>query len=453
MQYDKYCKEIYLIDSTNSRDIFKMENIERYIDIYSEDIFFLREAKRNALNNPLNLNSSALNSSQKQAAACRLFIVHMISSVDFMIRAWREKDNLKILENYFNSESNGDKIESLKIAFHKNGIRVDEEIFKDYLAIKFLRNIITHQNPRKQEIYWIENRGFPIDFALFNETHWEKLQNIEQNMLYYLFLPTVLNAPLHNDKNSKTIKFYESKNELEGKIITIKSFEELSIKNLVEIQSVYEEKISEYIKQETKLNVLKINTGNADLVYSTIANAGIESHRFFKELPYLFDIAIFNWEIIQKKIDKLLNLNELMNDINYVNLLRTDLDNLMNENSLNEILLFKELLHNKNFLNNLGKKFQYRENEIPLVLNTIHKAFICYEIFCEIDVLKLFGLYLPLIVPTKRNASINIGMNLFNIFQLNVFYKKLFNKNFNDESHIDYFNLYQKSINGTWWKK
>lgn len=431
---------------------FIMKKIEQFVDLYSDDIIFLREAKRNALNNPLNLNPSELSPAQKQAAACRLFVTHMVTSIDFMINEWKKRDNLNILESYFTSEKNSEKIKSLLEAFQKNNIAVDEELFKDYLAIRFLRNILTHQHPRENELYWIKTRGFPDNFSLFTEVHWNKLQNVEQNMLYYLMLPTILNFSPSTNNTAKKLKFFEPENRSEGKVIAIKSFEALSKNNLIEIQNVYRTKIEEFLNQETSSDTSKINSGDLDSAYSEVANAGIESHRFFKDLPYLFDVAVFNWKILQPRIDKFLNLKDLDNDVTYMKSLENDLCSPIAMGSDDEVSTFKELLHNKIFLSNLSKKINHKKSEMPYVLGVIHKASISYEIFCEIDVLKLFGLYLPLIVPTKREESIKIAQSLLCIFELNIFYQKLFSKNVTNQSHVDYIDLYRKSINGTWWK-
>ena len=165
---------------------------DEFTETYSDDILYLQEGREALLTHPLRNEYSPL----LNASFCRLYAIMMIGSIEGMLERWQAEDKLKILEIYFakkstldpkNSPSNKERIDNLRMAFVNKGINITNDVFDDYLAIKYLRNVIVHAGLLKQnEIKWIEERNFPTDTRKLNEEHWQKIQWADQNMMLYI---------------------------------------------------------------------------------------------------------------------------------------------------------------------------------------------------------------------------------------------------------------------------
>ena len=96
----------------------------------------------------------------------------------------------------------------LYTAFHAAGITVDEEVFNDYLAIKYLRNTIVHGEWDEEQKHWLEQHGFPTDTRKLTEEHLDRMLHVNQNMMFYMAL-TSLPAP-GASLSSKPVRLDES---------------------------------------------------------------------------------------------------------------------------------------------------------------------------------------------------------------------------------------------------
>ncbi len=160
-----------------------------FIDTYSDDIIYLQEGRKALLTHPLRKEVKWL----CDASFCRMFAVIMIGSLDAMLEQWRKRDNFNILEPWLEQcrgkhTPNSEKVRSLCNAFHIAGIKVDREVFEDFLAIKYLRNTIVHASLKQNEIKQLEQQGFPTDTRKLTEEHWRKMQSVNQNMMFYIAL-------------------------------------------------------------------------------------------------------------------------------------------------------------------------------------------------------------------------------------------------------------------------
>jgi len=161
--------------------------IPEFIDTYSDDLLYIIEARKVLLTHPFRREIKEL----CDASFCRLLIVFMVGSIEAMMQHWREKKGGTILDKYFTKDKrikNSERIRSLTEAFRKAGINVDVEIFKDYLAIKYLRNTIIHARWKPPEAEWVEKRGFPLDTRKLTEEHWYKILEVNENMMMYVAL-------------------------------------------------------------------------------------------------------------------------------------------------------------------------------------------------------------------------------------------------------------------------
>jgi hypothetical protein len=166
--------------------------IDEFTDTYSDDITYLREGRIALLTHPLRGEIPEF----CNASFCRLYAIMMIGSIEAMIERWRTRDNLNILDAYFaEGVKNGDRVKSLLAAFTNKGINVKHDVFDDYLAIKYLRNAIMHASWETQsgqlkqdQVNWIAARKFPTDTRKLNEKHWQKMEWVNENMMFYIAL-------------------------------------------------------------------------------------------------------------------------------------------------------------------------------------------------------------------------------------------------------------------------
>ena len=171
--------------------------IDEFTDTYSDDVLYLREGRTALLTHPLRAEIPEL----CNASFCRLYAIVMIGSIEGMLERWRTRDNLNILDAYFaQGVTNGDRVKNLRAAFVNNGINVNHDVFDDYLAIKYLRNAIMHASwetqsgqLKQEQIDWIAARNFPTDTRKLNAEHWQKIEWVNENMMFYIALTGIAN--------------------------------------------------------------------------------------------------------------------------------------------------------------------------------------------------------------------------------------------------------------------
>jgi hypothetical protein len=135
-----------------------MKLTNEFIEAYENDLIYILSSRHATLTHPLMSSNKEL----VDTSATRLFIVTAINSIEIILQEWQKQDRSGVLDKYFlDKVTNGERVQSLYSAFEKAGYNVDQEIFHDYLAIKYLRNIIVHGRWKDYELAWIEKRGFP----------------------------------------------------------------------------------------------------------------------------------------------------------------------------------------------------------------------------------------------------------------------------------------------------
>ena len=125
------------------------------------------------------------------ASFCRITVVFVVGAIEAMLADWRERrrDEASILDRYFEQGvKNGDRVRNLYQAFRDAGIEVDEEVFNDYLTIKYLRDTIIHGRWHDHEKEWLDQRCFPADARKLTTDHLHKMDHVVQNMMFYIFL-------------------------------------------------------------------------------------------------------------------------------------------------------------------------------------------------------------------------------------------------------------------------
>jgi hypothetical protein len=212
--------------------------IGEFVDTYSDDVIYLHEARTALLTHPL----MPVLKEPADASACRLLAVFMIGNIEVMLETWRDHDAIGILAAYFDEKRpNGEKVSALFEAFHEAGIEVNRDVFDDYLAIKYLRNTIIHGRWKEHEREWVENRGFPGDTRKLTDKHLEKIADVNQNMIFYVFLTGHTKHKLASSYTPKPIT--APRDDLTG-IITRKDIDRIIWKNLERIDAYLHEAIA-----------------------------------------------------------------------------------------------------------------------------------------------------------------------------------------------------------------
>jgi hypothetical protein len=160
--------------------------INEFIDTYSDDLTNIHEARAAAYTHPLR-GDYAFAESLLDASFCRMLVVFVVGGVEAMLESWRNWDRFKVLEQYFaQNVENGKRVTCLYQAFSDAGIPVDRQVFDDYLAIKYLRNTIIHSRWKAYEKKWLDARGFPTDTRKLKKEHLDKIEHVNQNMMFYI---------------------------------------------------------------------------------------------------------------------------------------------------------------------------------------------------------------------------------------------------------------------------
>lgn len=162
-------------------------DIGEFIDTYSDDLINIHEARAALRTHPLRRDYAF--TEYVDASFCRMLAVFVIGSIEVMLKNWRDRDRVNVLDNYFRKDvNNGVRVTSLYEAFRGAGIQVDRQVFDDYLAMKYLRNTIVHCEWKEHEKEWLDRRGFPTDTRKLTKEHLDKIEHVNQNMMFYIFL-------------------------------------------------------------------------------------------------------------------------------------------------------------------------------------------------------------------------------------------------------------------------
>jgi hypothetical protein len=80
-------------------------DIPEFIDTYSDDLIYLREARTALVTHPF----KAVWKENLDASFCRMLAVFMIGNIEEMLKKWRDKDRANVLDVYFAKDTkNGD---------------------------------------------------------------------------------------------------------------------------------------------------------------------------------------------------------------------------------------------------------------------------------------------------------------------------------------------------------
>lgn len=396
--------------------------LSEFIDAYSDDLIYLREGRQALLTHPLRREIKDL----CDASYCRMFSTVMIGSIETMLHEWMEQDKIGILASYFaEGVSNGERVKSLHDAFYRAGIRVDKEVFDDFLAIKYLRNVVVHARWKPHEKEWLEQRGFPADTRNLTENHWKKMQSVNDNMMFYIALTSIAKPSKRlPDKVAKLPETIASENV---GIVCEKELPHIFWLNL--------ERISERIYKDIQKTVLMENyywakdlnkeaiEGMSDierkvLFYTSARKAGEEHLDILAQHKELTKEALYSWReywrltFNQKQVsyDAIVKSTQVISDLH------------------NRGIYFKgpSLPWNKDMLPETASKLiryvlegydPLREDQIALALNVGN---IVYEIMPNIVAAYLLTVLLPIVDPVNTHKYLEEGEKALAAMELHV---------------------------------
>lgn len=232
-------------------------DVSEFIDTYSDDLIYLHEARHALLTHPLTGHYAFLE--YVDASFGRITAVFVVGAIEAMLADWRERrrDKARILDKYFeNKAKNEDRVRNLYQAFRNARIEVDEEVFKDYLAIKYVRNSIIHGRWNDHEKEWLDQRGFPADARKLTTDHLHKMDHTVQNMMFYISLTGSVDkinpiaspvAPIETTMPQRLVRLSEATTRRvdDPGILEIRDLERIIWNNLERVDSVLHRAIEE----------------------------------------------------------------------------------------------------------------------------------------------------------------------------------------------------------------
>ena len=429
--------------------------ITSFIDVFSDDLITIREARQAYLTHPLISTIPSI----CEASFCRIFIVWSVTSIEYLLREWREKDHLKILEAWFAADdSNGHRIQALFEAFKEKGFNCNVGVFEDYLAIKYLRNVIAHQEMREGERYWIEKRGFPTDLAKLSTDHWERLQWIEQNMTTYLAFPTILKHPPNPETAPKSFEPYaQNSSDLPGAILSPIQFRGIALKNLERVHEAIGKMLVKVMNEEnakddaTTLGTEKNDDSELNRMRQRWIKAATAGERGDDRLALAADfneIALYSWKLYAEDEFARFSLSDCMEA-------RATLVTLLSKSS-GDAVCFPATLLKESDDTILPLVSAIFEEESPQIAKTILKALRvggwAYETIPAIWLPYLFCLYFPAVSPRRRREFLEIGRPLRFSFEVGRLWYALLEGGYsrNDPLKIK-LDLLDEALSESWW--
>ncbi len=150
--------------------------MNEFLDAYSDDQIYLMMIKDLVASHP---TEAAVPENIKYSSFCRLWAVMMVGSIEAMIKVWDTGEEFWTdVRAYFDKQSNEDRVGGLQRAFTSRGLTTDVEVFKDFLAIKHIRNSYIHSNWSDAQKVYVRERNFPGNMMEFEERHLIRMQEV-----------------------------------------------------------------------------------------------------------------------------------------------------------------------------------------------------------------------------------------------------------------------------------
>jgi hypothetical protein len=279
-------------------------DLGEFIDTYYDDLTTIDHARAAVYSHPLR-DDYALAEWRLDASFSRILVVFGVAGIEATLESWRARNTSNVLEKYFaDNVTNGERVTSLYQAFLDAGSQVDREILEDYLAIKYLRNILIRAQCKEDEKDWLDARGFPSDIRKLTNEHFDKIKHVNQNMLLCLGITNRFERSARNPINlvgfSKTI----TPRKDESGIIRVRDIVRIIWNNLERIDSyIYRDiekvAVTEKYDWSAGLSETELRTLGHDeckrLFYLAARRAGEENHELLVRHRDLANEALEFW--------------------------------------------------------------------------------------------------------------------------------------------------------------
>jgi hypothetical protein len=145
-----------------------------FVNAYSDDQIFLHMLD-NLISESFTEGSTP--TSIVMSSCCRLCSVLTIGGIDtFVINFAKKIPGCEHLADFAKSGNNKIKVANLKKFITESGVTVNNEVFEDYLAIKYIRNAYIHSGWSNDHQAFVRARGFPDNQMNFSLVHFEKIK-------------------------------------------------------------------------------------------------------------------------------------------------------------------------------------------------------------------------------------------------------------------------------------
>lgn len=366
---------------------------KEFIETYSDDILYLYDMREAMLTHPFKETTHHLFS----ASFSRIYCVFIIGNIESMIKQWSKYIDNNILSGFFDkNKSNFSKINNLYEAFIKNGINADKEILNDYLAIKYLRNTIIHSDWKENHKSFILERGFPLDSRDLNDTHLQKMKNVNENMMFYIAMLSFFDSKSKSfSNNDSIIRTNVALPEADG-IIRKEQLPQLIWNNLKRIIDRF------------------------DILFEDIQNPTND------ELLYLAEESLFFWEeykryrTIGESISKksIISSLDILKDLLQSQCFMKFPIGTINLETLHDNCVEKNI-SDEEFFTLLNAAVKYSAKD---VLKAIINGKNIYNNLPSLSIFKLFVHYLPRIVPERNDYFIKEAKEILTLFEISRYY-------------------------------
>ncbi len=183
-------------------------NFQELLDAYDDLVDYLSSGREALVTHPM----KTVAKEHCDAAFCQMLIMMVVTCIDEVVLKGllgKKGRRARVLAPYFVEQtsrgrvSNQQRVQGLCEAFHREGFVVDDEVFSDYLAIKYLRNMLVHaREPLEHEMTFILQRGFPANPRALSHDHWRRVMSVLENVTSYAFALGIVSSPTRLPKVS-----------------------------------------------------------------------------------------------------------------------------------------------------------------------------------------------------------------------------------------------------------
>ena len=171
-----------------------MAERNEFIEAYSDDQIYVIMLSELIEQHPI---ESLSPDSIKYSSYCRLFAFMSVGAIESMIKVSIEEEAFSDISAYLKDpQDNANRVSNLQLSLEKRGINIDEDLFKDFLAMKYIRNAYVHSHWRDLQRDFAVTRGFPKNVTSFTKQHLLQMQEAYQHVMNCLGMAKCLLAIL-----------------------------------------------------------------------------------------------------------------------------------------------------------------------------------------------------------------------------------------------------------------